>query len=284
MDKWEPELTLQLIQEHRITHTFFVPTMFVKLLKLDNSVREGYDVSSIRFIIHGAAPCAKDVKQAMLDWLGPVIWEMFAGTEGPGTIVSPQEWLNKPGTVGKPGPDQFRIIDEDGQQLSRGESGQIYIINPPSSTFSYYKDEEKTDRAQRDGYFTAGDIGYIDEDGYLFLTGRSAEVIIAGGVNIYPQEIDDVLIHHPAVADVGCVGVPNTQWGEEVKAVVQLQNITDASDALASELIEFASRALAKQKIPRSVDFVSQLPRSEAGKVQRKKLRDQYWQEQALIN
>ncbi len=277
MDKWDPEETLRLIDEHKITHTFFVPTMFVRMLKLDERVRSQYDVDSIKFVIHGAAPCAVETKQAMLDWFGPVIWEMFAGTEGPGTIVSPQEWLDKPGTVGKPGPDQIRVLGEDGEVLPAGQSGQIYIINPPDSTFNYYKDETKTQRAQKDGYFTAGDIGMIDEDGYLFLTGRSAEVIISGGVNIYPQEIDDVLIKHPLVADVGCVGVPNSEWGEEVKAVVQLQNPASRDESIEQDLIEFAAQYLAKQKTPRSIDFVDKLPRSEAGKVQRKALRDHYW-------
>ncbi len=280
MDKWDPEQTLQLIDEHKITHTFFVPTMFVRMLKLDERVRSQYSVDSIKFVIHGAAPCAKETKQAMLDWFGPVIWEMFAGTEGPGTIVSPQEWLDKPGTVGKPGPDQIRVLDDDGNILAAGQSGQIYLINPPDSTFNYYKDQSKTERAQKDGYFTAGDIGYIDEEGYLFLTGRSAEVIISGGVNIYPQEIDDILIKHPMVADVGCVGVPNTEWGEEVKAVVQLQSNRVADDSLEQDLIEYAAQYLAKQKTPRSIDFVEQLPRSEAGKVQRKALRDHYWKNQ----
>lgn len=279
MDKWDPEETLRLIDEHKITHTFFVPTMFVRMLKLDERVRSQYDVDSIKFVIHGAAPCAVETKQAMLDWFGPVIWEMFAGTEGPGTIVSPQEWLDKPGTVGKPGPDQIRVLGEDGEVLPAGQSGQIYIINPPDSTFNYYKDETKTQRAQKDGYFTAGDIGMIDEDGYLFLTGRSAEVIISGGVNIYPQEIDDVLIKHPLVADVGCVGVPNSEWGEEVKAVVQLQNPASRDESIEQDLIEFAAQYLAKQKTPRSIDFVDKLPRSEAGKVQRKALRDHYWQD-----
>lgn len=284
MDKWDPEETLKIIQQHKITHTFFVPTMFVRLLKLDESVRSAYDISSIKFIIHGAAPCSMETKQAMLDWFGPVIWEMFAGTEGPGTIVSPQEWLAKPGTVGKPGPGQIRILDDDDNQVSAGESGQIYLINPPDSSFNYYKDKEKTERAQKDGYFTAGDIGFLDADGYLFLTGRSAEVIISGGVNIYPQEIDDVLIKHPLVADVGCVGVPNKEWGEEVKAVIQLQANKQGGEldetTLEQDLIEFATQYLAKQKIPRSIDFVAKLPRSEAGKVQRKVIRDEYWKDQ----
>lgn len=278
MDKWTPEETLALIEKHRITHTFMVPTMMQRLLELDQATREKADISSIRFIIHGAAPCSVETKQGMLDWFGPVIWEMFAGTEGPGTIVSPQEWLAKPGTVGKPGPGQVRILDEAGAEVPAGEAGQVYLVNPPDSRFSYYKDAEKTERAVRDGYFTAGDMGYIDEDGYLFLTGRSAEIIISGGVNIYPQEIDDVLAQHPAVLDVACVGAPNEEWGEEVRAIVQLRPGIEGGDDLAAEIVAFCDGRLARQKHPRGVDFIEALPRSEAGKVQRRALRERYWQ------
>ena len=278
MDKWEPETTLQLIEQYRITHSFFVPTMFMRLLQLPQSRRERYDLSSLRFILHGAAPCAIDIKRQMLDWLGPIIWEMFAGTEGMGTMVSPQEWLAKPGTVGKPGPGQVKVLDANGNTVPPGVEGQIWVINPEDSKFEYYKAPEKTAESQRDGYFTAGDIGYLDDDGYMFLTGRSAETIISGGVNIYPQEIDDVLLLHPKVADVACVGVPHEDLGEQVKAVVQLVAGESPSQALEQELIDFCQPHLAKQKWPRSVDFVAQLARSEAGKVYRRQLRDSYWQ------
>jgi long-chain acyl-CoA synthetase len=280
MDKWEPEAMLKLIQQYRITHTFCVPTMFVRLLQLDEAVRGNYDVSTIRFVIHGAAPCSVETKSAMLDWFGPVIWEMFAGTEGQGTIVSPQEWLEKPGTVGRAAPGHVMILDDDCSEVSSGSSGTVYLRNPPDSRFTYYKDQEKTDQAQRGEYFTAGDVGHLDEDGYLFLTGRSAEVIISGGVNIYPQEIDDVLATHEAVADVACVGVPHDELGEQVKAVVQLRENHNADQSLAAELISLCASKLAKQKLPRSVDFVTELPRSHAGKVQRKALRQTYWQDQ----
>jgi long-chain acyl-CoA synthetase len=279
MDKWTPEETLELIERHRITHTFMVPTMMNRLLQLDESIRQKADLSSLRFVIHGAAPCSVETKQGILEWFGPILWEMFAGTEGPGTIVSPQEWLAKPGTVGRPAPQQLRILDEDGEPVAVGESGQIYILNPPDSAFEYYKDNSKTEKALKDGYFTAGDIGFIDEDGYLFLTGRSAEVIISGGVNIYPQEIDDVLAQHPAVGDVACVGVPNDEWGEEIRAVVELRPGLDGGEELAAELIAFCQPHLARQKYPRAVDFVAELPRSAAGKVQRRALRDAYWSE-----
>lgn len=277
MDKWDPEETLRLIAKHRITHAFFVPTMFSRLLQLPAEVRARYDVSSLRFVIHGAAPCPISVKQQMLDWFGPVIWEMFAGTEGSGTIVSPQEWLAKPGTVGKPGLGQIRILDESGEAVGPGEEGQIWVVNPKESSFEYYKAPEKTRSVQRDGYFTAGDIGVLDADGYLFITGRSAEVIIAGGVNIYPQEIDDVLVKHPAVADVACVGVPDDDRGEGIKAVVQLKSGFTADATLVAELIRFCEPHLAKQKWPQSVDFVAEIPRSPAGKVYRRQLRDGYW-------
>lgn len=278
MDKWDAESMLQWVERYRISHTFCVPTMFNRLLQLPESIRDRYDVSSLRFVIHGAAPCSVETKQRMLDWFGPILWEIFAGTEGPGTIVSPREWLAKPGTVGKPGPDQVRILDENGCEVPVGTVGQVYLVNPSGSQFEYHKDPEKTVRAQRDGYFTAGDIGYLDADGYLFLTGRSAEVIISGGVNLYPQEIDDVLAQHPAVLDVACVGVPNAEWGEEVKAIVVAKPGEKANDALAQSLIDFAAQHLARQKLPRSVDFVAELPRSEAGKVLRRQLRERYWQ------
>jgi long-chain acyl-CoA synthetase len=278
MDKWEPEDTLQLIARHQITHSFFVPTMFMRMLQAGEDLRGKYDVSSLRFVIHGAAPCAIEIKRQMLDWFGPIIWEMFAGTEGPGTLVSPQEWLTKPGTVGKPGPGQMRILNETGEEVAPGIEGQIWLINPKDSMFEYYKASKKTAEAQRNGYFSAGDIGYIDADGYLFLTGRSAETIISGGVNIYPQEIDNVLLKHPKVADVACVGVPHPDLGEQVKAVVQLLAGETGNAGLARELMGFCQPHLAKQKWPRSIDFVDHISRSEAGKVYRRALRDSYWQ------
>jgi long-chain acyl-CoA synthetase len=280
MDKWEPEKTLQLIEKHRITHCFMVPTMFMRLLALPREIRKQYDVSSLRFVIHGAAPCTIETKQQMLDWFGPIIWEMFAGTEGPGTIVSPQEWLAKPGTVGRAGSGQMKICDEQGEAVPVGVEGEIWWVNPKDSRFEYYKSPEKTAAAQQGKYFTVGDIGRVDDEGYLFITGRSAECIISGGVNIYPQEIDDALMTHPGVADVACVGVPHPDLGEQVKGVVQLAAGYTASELLAEELIEFVQPLIARQKWPRSIDFVDELPRSTAGKVYRRQIRDSYWQDQ----
>jgi long-chain acyl-CoA synthetase len=277
MHRWDPERMLALIEQHRITHTFCVPTMFNRLLHLPDETRARYDTRSLRFVIHGAAPCSIETKRRMLDWWGPILWEMFAGTEGPGTIVSPQEWLAKPGTVGRSAPGQVRILDGEGKELPRGQSGMVYLAHPAGSTFEYYKDPGKTAAVQREGYFTAGDIGYLDEDGYLFLSGRSAEVIISGGVNLYPQEIDDVLAKHPAVADVACVGVPNEDLGEEVKAVISLRPGHAGDDALRQSLMDHCAAHLAKQKWPRSIDFVAQLPRSEAGKALRAQIRAGYW-------
>lgn len=279
MDKWQPEKCLRLIEQHRITHIFMVPTMIMRLLELPAAVRAAIDVSSIKFVIHGAAPISRQTKQDMLDWFGPVLWEIFAGTEAPGTIVSPQDWLARPGTVGKPGPDQMKICDSSGEPVGVGIEGEIYWINPKDSSFEYYKSPEKTSAGRKGDFFTVGDIGYVDAEGWLFITGRSAECIISGGVNLYPQEIDEVLLKHPVVADVACVGVPHPDLGEQIKAVVQLAEGEQGTEALANELLAFVQPLLAKQKWPRSIDFVAEIPRSEAGKVYRRQLRDSYWQD-----
>lgn len=277
MDKWDPEETLQLIQQHKVTHTHMVATMFHRLLALPESSKSKYDLSSLRYVVHGAAPCPVHVKQAMMDWLGPVIFEYYAATEGGGGFfIGPEEWLKKPGSVGAaPGADNI-ILDDDGRQLATGEVGTIYF-KAPALRFEYFKDTEKTSGSYRGDYFTLGDMGYFDEDGYLFLTGRSAETIISGGVNIYPQETDDVLLKHPAVADVCTVGVPNDEWGEEVKSIVQLKSDVQASDETAADLIAFVREHLPHFKAPKTVDFVDDLPRLPSGKIQRKMVRAPYW-------
>jgi long-chain acyl-CoA synthetase len=279
LDRWDSEGVLRTIEKYKVTRAHLVPIMFQRLLNLPEDVRKKYDVSSMRYIIHGAAPCPPEVKKAMIDWMGPIINEYYAGSEGgAGFVVTSEEWLKKPGTVGKlPEPGALRILDDDGNDVPQGTSGTLYFRVSPIAPFEYYKDPVKTAAAHREGYFTLGDVGYLDEDGYLFLTGRTAECIISGGVNIYPQEIDNELIKHPAVEDACTIGVPNEEWGEEVKSVVTLNPGHQPSEALAKDIIAFARDRLAGFKVPRSVEFVDELPRSPAGKIQRKKVREPYW-------
>jgi long-chain acyl-CoA synthetase len=279
IDRWDSEGVLKVIEKHRVTRAHLVPIMFQRLLNLPDHIREKYDVSSLRYIIHGAAPCPPEVKKAMIDWVGPIINEYYAGSEGgAGFVVSSEEWLTKPGTVGKlPDPSALRILDDDGAEVKQGQSGTLYFRVSPIAPFEYYKDPAKTAAAHRGDYFTLGDVGYLDEDGYLFLTGRTAECIISGGVNIYPQEIDNELIKHPAVEDACTIGVPNEEWGEEVKSVLTLNPGFEGSDALAKDIQGWAREHLAGFKVPRSIEFVDELPRSPAGKIQRKKVREPYW-------
>jgi long-chain acyl-CoA synthetase len=279
MDKWDAEETLRLIERHRVTHTHMVATMFHRLLQLPETVRSQYDLSSLRFVIHGAAPTPVHEKRAMIDWLGPVVFEYYAATEGGGNyFVTAEEWLRKPGTVGRSStPHLTRVLDDDGNDVPQGQSGTLYFKAPEIGRFEYFKAPEKTSQSYRGDWFTLGDMGYLDEDGYLFLNGRNAETIISGGVNIYPQEIDSELLKHPAVVDVCTVGVPNEEWGEEVKSVVQLDAGREGSDALAAELIAFARTRLPGFKTPRSIDFVADLPRLPSGKIQRRLVRAPYW-------
>jgi long-chain acyl-CoA synthetase len=278
MDGWEAEDTLRLIQEHGITHTHMVPTMFHRLLSLPDDVRAKYDLASLRVVWHGAAPCPVPVKQAVIEWLGPIVWEYYGATEGLTTIISSQEWLDRPGTVGRPDDGEIVIIDDDGNLLPAGVPGTMYTRAPEENRFRYHGDEEKTARAYNatGDYYTLGDVGYLDADGWLFLTDRSANLIISGGVNIYPAEVEAVLITHPAVGDVAVIGVPNDEWGEEVKAVVELQPDVTGSDELAEELMRHARETLAGFKVPRTVDFVDRLPREDNGKLYKRKLREEY--------
>ena len=277
MDDWDAQETLRLIEEHSITHTHMVPTMFVRLLKLPDDVRERHDITSLRNVLHGAAPCPPNVKQSLMDWLGPILYEYYAATEGAGTVVGPDVWLEHPGTVGLVDPpEHIKIGDEDGNELPRGEVGLVYIKAPDVGRFEYYKDPDKTSSAYRGTYFTLGDVGYVDDDNYLFLTDRSANLIISGGVNIYPAEVDAVLLEHDAVRDVATIGVPDPEWGESVKAVVELQDGVEPTPELAQELMDFARVRLAHFKCPRTVDFVASLPREDTGKIFKRKLRDQY--------
>ena len=277
MDDWEAEETLRLVAEHRITHTHMVPTMFHRLLSLPEEVRRRYDLSSLRCVLHGAAPCPVPVKSALIDWLGPIVFEYYAGTEGIGTAVDSAEWLAKRGTVGKPAdPDHVRIFDHRGEQVPAGSVGVVHLKAPEAGRFRYHKDEGKTSAAYRGDYFTLGDVGYLDEDGYLFLTDRSADLVISGGVNIYPAEAEAILLTHPAVGDVGVIGVPSAEWGEEVKAIVMLRPGALASETLAREIVTFCRARLTHYKCPRSVDFVERLPRQDDGKLYKRALREHY--------
>jgi long-chain acyl-CoA synthetase len=279
LDRWDSENTLRIIAKYKVTRTHLVPIMFQRLLALPDEVKRKYDVSSLRYIIHGAAPCPPEVKKAMIDWVGPILNEYYAGSEGgAGFLVSSDEWLKKPGTVGKlPDPSALRILDDEGNEVGEGQPGTLYFRVSPIAPFEYYKDPAKTASVHRGEYFTLGDVGYLDDEGYLFLTGRTAECIISGGVNIYPQEIDNEIIKHPAVEDSCTIGVPNEEWGEEVKTVVTLNPGFEPSADLGSDIIGFARQRLAGFKVPRSVEFAEELPRNPAGKIERKKVRAPYW-------
>jgi long-chain acyl-CoA synthetase len=279
-ERWDTEEVFRAIETHRITHAHMVPIMYQRMLAAPDELKTKYDLSSLKFLVHGAAPCPPEVKRAMIEWLGPILFEYYAGSEGgAGFYITAAEWLKKPGSVGKrPALLRVKIMDEDGRELPQGQTGLIYHERQPLNPFSYYKDDQKTAGAYRGEFFTLGDIGYFDEDDYLFLTGRSAEIIISGGVNIYPQEIDNEIIKHPAVEDVCTIGVPNKEWGEEVKSVVMLKAGYAPGDRLKKEIIEFVRPGLAGFKVPRSIDFVAELPRSAAGKIQRKKVREPFWE------
>jgi long-chain acyl-CoA synthetase len=279
-EKWDSEQVLATIEKHKITHAHLVPIMFQRLLSLPDNVKAKYDLSSLKFLVHGAAPCPPEVKRAMIEWLGPILFEYYAGSEGgAGFYVRSDEWLKKPGTVGKrPMLLKVKIMDDEGNELPNGQAGLIYHQTTSANPFQYYKDEGKTEKAHRGEFFTLGDIGYFDDEDYLFLTGRSAEIIISGGVNIYPQEVDNEIIKHPAVEDVCSIGVPNKEWGEEVKSVVMLKPGVEPSERLKEEILVFARGKLAGFKVPRTIDFVEDLPRSAAGKIQRGKVRAPFWE------
>jgi acyl-CoA synthetase (AMP-forming)/AMP-acid ligase II len=276
MERFDAEQYLALIERHRVTHSQVVPTMFVKILKLPDDVRERYDLSSVKAIIHAAAPCPIEVKERMIAWLGPVIFEYYSATEGAGfTAIGPEEWMRKKGSVGKSLLGEIRILDEDGKLLPPGREGRIYFHGGPP--VSYHNAPEKTAEVTGEHGATFGDIGYVDADGYLFLTDRASYMIISGGVNVYPQETENVLVMHPKVADVAVIGVPNDELGEEVKAVVQPKDWADAGPELAAELIEYCRARLSHIKCPRSVDFDPELPRHDTGKLYKRLVKDRYW-------
>ena len=281
MDKWDPLEALRLIEAHKITHTHMVATMFHRLLALTEQERNRYDLSSLEVVLHGAAPCPVHIKKAMIEWLGPVIVEYYAATEGGNNfIIDSATWLQKPGSVGRsPDPDRTKILDDDGEPVAVGMSGTIYFKAPEVGRFEYFKAEEKTSESYSGDWFTLGDMGYFDEDGYLYLNGRSAETIISGGVNIYPQQIDEQIGQHEAVFDVCTVGVPSDEWGEAVKSIVQLHPDITPSDDLAEDILAFAREKLPGYQQPRSVDFVESLPRLPSGKIQRRIVREPYWKD-----
>jgi long-chain acyl-CoA synthetase len=277
MDRFDPQEALALVERHRVTHSHMVPTQFKRLLALPEAVRSRYDVSSWRAAIHAAAPCPQEVKRKMLDWWGPVVTEYYAATEGGGTAITAQEWLARPGSVGTAWPgSEVRVLDDDGDDLPTGEPGLVYM-RMGASTFDYHNDKDKTLASRARGMFTVGDIGYLDSDGYLYLCDRKGDMIISGGVNIYPAEIESELSCHPAVADVAVFGIPHDEWGEEIKAVVQPADGVTTGPELTAELLAFLDGRIAKFKLPKTVDYVAQLPRDPNGKLYKRRLRDPYW-------
>ncbi len=277
MERFDPEQALALIERYACGHGQFVPTMFVRMLKLPEGVRRRHDVTGLAVAIHAAAPCPTEIKRQMIDWWGPVITEYYAGTEGNGfCAINSAEWLAHPGSVGKALIGQLHILDDAKNELPVGEAGTIYFADGPE--FSYHNDPKKTAESRSpDGWSTLGDVGYLDDEGYLYLTDRKAHMIITGGVNVYPQEVENLLVTHPKVLDVAVIGVPNAVFGEEVKAVVQPMAGVATGPELAAELIEFCRRSLSSVKCPRSVDFEAQLPRHDNGKLLKRLLKDRYW-------
>jgi long-chain acyl-CoA synthetase len=277
METFDAERALALIEEHRVTHSQWVPIMFVRMLKLPEAVRARYDTSSLQFAIHAAAPCPIEVKEQMINWWGPVIVEYYAASEGIGiTLIDSAQWLEHKGSVGRALLGDLHIVDDEGRELPPGEIGTVYF-GGAQATFEYHGEPQKTaDSYNEQGWATTGDLGYVDEEGYLYLTDRKHFMIISGGVNIYPQEVENLLITHGKVADVAVFGVPNEEFGEEVKAVVQPQNWADATDEVAFELMAWLRERLSKVKVPRSIDFRETLPRLDNGKLYKRHLVEEY--------
>jgi long-chain acyl-CoA synthetase len=279
MDRWAPEACLELIQRCRVTSTQMVPTMFHRLLALPAEVRERYDVSSVESVMHTGAPCPPAVKQALMDWFGPVVYETYGGTESVATIATPRRWLERPGTVGKAIHGvTLHILDGEGRECPAGEPGTIYMEHATPPETEYFKDPEKTREMRWGNLVTLGDVGHLDEDGYLFLRDRKVDVVISGGVNIYPAEIEAVLLQCDLVADVAVIGVPDDDLGETVLAIVELADRNTAGDAEVRAILDFCHDRLARFKHPRQVELVERLPRLPNGKIEKRRLREPYWQ------
>ncbi len=282
MEKFEPEAFLTAVQEHRVTHTQMVPTMFVRLLKLDEATRASYDVSSLTCVVHAAAPCPVEVKHRMIEWLGPIINEYYASTEANGgTMIDSAQWLAHPGSVGVPLIGRPRICGEDGAEVPVGSVGTIYFEREEfeGASFEYHNDPDKTASTQHPdhpNWTTVGDLGYLDDEGYLYLTDRAAFMIISGGVNIYPQEIEDLFSLHPAVLDIAVLGVPDDEMGERVVAFVQPAPGVEGDESLAAELTTYARERIAHFKVPREIHFRDELPRTPTGKMVKGRLREEY--------
>jgi long-chain acyl-CoA synthetase len=278
MGKWDAEEALRKVERYRVTNTHMVPTHFKRMLSLPDEVRHRYDLSSMSWLIHAAAPCPIPVKYAMLDWWGPCVYEYYAATEGGGTIATPQEWLDHPGTVGKRWPiSEVEVIGDDGLPCPAGTPGTVYM-KMSVSEFVYKGDPAKTEANRLNGLFTVGDIGYLDADGFLYLCDRKSDMIISGGTNIYPAEIESELTVHPKVADVAVFGIPDEDWGEQIKAVVEpAPNVTPGPE-LTDEILASLEGRLAKMKWPKTIDFIDKMPRDPNGKLLKRKLRDPYWE------
>lgn len=275
MDKFDPERALQAIERHRVRTAYMVPTQFHRLLQLPADVRTKYDLSSLHSVVHSAAPCPQEVKEEMMAWWGPVIWETYGGMEGAATIAKPHRWLERPGTVGRAVRGvRLSILDDEGNELPPGEVGHIYMENGVG--FSYHGDRDETERAFKGKRFSLGDLGYLDDEGYLFISGRAKDMIITGGTNVYPAEIEAVLLAHPKVHDAGVIGVPDPEWGETVVGVVQLKSGVEPTPDLEAELSAFCRGRLASYKCPRRWEFRTSLPRTEAGKLYKHQIRDEF--------
>ena len=278
MDKWTPEGMLEKIEKYKVTSSHMVPTQFRRLLSLPEAEKTKRDLSSLRHMIHSAAPCPVDVKQAMLAWWGPCIYEYYAASEGGGTLATPQDWLKHPGTVGNPWPiSKIKVVKDDGTDCAVREVGTVYI-SMGQHKFEYHKDQKKTESSWQGEFFTVGDAGYLDEDGFLFLCDRKADMIISGGVNIYPAEIEAIINAHPDVHDVAVFGIPDEDWGEQVKAVVEPNPGVTPGPDLEKSILAFCAEKLAKFKTPKSIDFTDAMPRDPNGKLYKRKLRDPFWE------